>query len=165
MKRLPCRTECRSRQAEDYLNRLRGPKREGAEEETRRRLRRRRGPATRVDIYMSCLWRASGRNQEHPSSCPQTKRTGCHWFSSAVDWNSRGASRQELTASSAIRSERQKEGEREKEKRGLISCTERNWGPLLFGYIVSLCISWVVEITARSNLTFVFGFILPFTAT
>lgn len=38
-KRLPCRTECRSRQAEDYLNRFCRPKREGVEEETKQRRR------------------------------------------------------------------------------------------------------------------------------
>lgn len=52
----------------------------------------RREGSQRGGIYTSCLWRASGRGQEHPSSsCPRTKRTGCHWFSSALRWNSRGA--------------------------------------------------------------------------
>jgi len=81
-KRLPYGIECRSRQAEDYLNRHRGPRREEAGEETTKGDDGGGGGGGEGSrpsgIYMSCLWRTSDRDQEHPSSCPRTKRTGCH---------------------------------------------------------------------------------------
>lgn len=62
-KRLPYRIECRSRQAEDYLNRHRGPRREEAEVETATTTRRRRwgrGREGRLSEAMIFICRAFG---------------------------------------------------------------------------------------------------------
>jgi len=88
-KRLPCSYECYSRQAEDYLNRLCGPRRKRARERARERERERerekataskeeeekKRSATRRYLYVVPSKRASGRDQKHPSSCSWTKRT------------------------------------------------------------------------------------------
>lgn len=66
-KRLPYGIECRSRQAEDYLNRHRGPRREETGEEMTM-AEEEEGRVCNQVVFISCLWRTSGRDQEHPSS-------------------------------------------------------------------------------------------------
>lgn len=136
-KRLPCRTEWRSRQAEDYLNRLRGPKREGAEEETRWQLRRRRGPTTNRYLYVVPLesqWLRLGTSLF--VSVDKTHRMPLIFFGRRLEFTGRAATgiNSHIGNKICVRETERRE-EREKEKRGLISRAERNRGPLLFGYI------------------------------
>jgi len=153
-KRLPCRTECRSRQAEDYLNRLCGPKREGAEKETRRQLRRRRGSTTSRYLYVVPLetqWPRPGTSLF--MSTNKTHRMPLIFFDHRLEFTGRAATGiNSLIGKKIWETERNKE--REKKKRGLISCASEIED--LYSLNTSLCISWVVKIIARSNLRFRF---------